>query len=241
MINLDSEESDLVSYGCAGCSILEYLYSLETTEVNNSYKTYEITISNLLGGHSGAYIHELRGNANIMLSDLISEIANKVNIQLISFNSVDPILNVISQTSTCKIAFNENQFNEVQNIINSRKNYLLEHYQAEKNAKFTINSSSHESNALALTDSSLNKFLTLNTILPNGSVETFNIKYNVYNVSSNFYNIALNNGDVRNSMSIRFIRSSHLDYLLNKINTIYSHILGKGNYKIIDTGFKMDP
>jgi dipeptidase D len=67
LLNLDSEEDDELTIGCAGgvntTADLEY----EEEVLPEGYNTYKLTIKGLRGGHSGIDIHLGRGNANKIL------------------------------------------------------------------------------------------------------------------------------------------------------------------------------
>lgn len=75
MINLDTEEIDTFTVSCAGGS--DFRLTVPTKRKKVSGRKIEITISGLLGGHSGVEIHKGRINANI-LAGRILDFAKKV-------------------------------------------------------------------------------------------------------------------------------------------------------------------
>lgn len=72
MLNLDSEEDDTFTIGCAGG--IDTVGTLEYTEVayEAAATLIDIQISGLRGGHSGLQIHEGRANANKLMARLLS-------------------------------------------------------------------------------------------------------------------------------------------------------------------------
>lgn len=72
MLNLDSEEDDTFTIGCAGG--IDTLGTFEYTEVahDSAAPVFAIQISGLRGGHSGLQIHEGRANANKLMARLLS-------------------------------------------------------------------------------------------------------------------------------------------------------------------------
>ena len=72
MLNLDSEEDDTFTIGCAGG--IDTLGSFEYTEVahDSAAAFIAIQITGLRGGHSGLQIHEGRANANKLMTRLLS-------------------------------------------------------------------------------------------------------------------------------------------------------------------------
>ena len=81
LLNLDSEEEGIFWVSCAGggriASILEY----EASRMNG--EVYQMIISGLAGGHSGAEIHKERGNSNILLGRLLWKLSSKLCLGLI--------------------------------------------------------------------------------------------------------------------------------------------------------------
>ena len=53
LLNLDTEDDDELSVGCAGGIDTNTFYNYEETAIQAGYTTYSIQMSGLLGGHSG--------------------------------------------------------------------------------------------------------------------------------------------------------------------------------------------
>lgn len=73
MLNLDTEDDDEFSIGCAGGIDTNTSYEYTTTVPSNESKAYKISIRGLKGGHSGMDIHLERGNANKIMNRLIAD------------------------------------------------------------------------------------------------------------------------------------------------------------------------
>ena len=71
MLNLDTEDDDELSVGCAGG--IDTNVSMKYTEEPTPDNTvaYELTVKGLKGGHSGVDIHLGRGNANKIMNSLM--------------------------------------------------------------------------------------------------------------------------------------------------------------------------
>lgn len=79
MLNLDSEEEGEICIGCAGgVDIFGKHYKKQIIPNDKNYKLYEITLSNLQGGHSGVNIHENRPNALKLIAQVIKESNGKL-------------------------------------------------------------------------------------------------------------------------------------------------------------------
>src|SRR5699024_9089536 len=71
LLNLDTEEDDEITIGCAGGVDVTASNQYETFEVNE--EGIEIVVKGLQGGHSGTDIEKGLANANVILSRILSE------------------------------------------------------------------------------------------------------------------------------------------------------------------------
>ncbi len=76
LINIDSEEENIVLCGCAGGA--RVTGTLPAERVLAGGRTVKVTVSGLLGGHSGAEIHKNRVNAILFLSRYLFLLREKV-------------------------------------------------------------------------------------------------------------------------------------------------------------------
>lgn len=81
LINLDSEEEGIFTVGCAGGLTLACDIPMFTEEVEG--EVYELKVTGLLGGHSGAEIHKGRGNSNVILGRVLFAIGQKMGLDII--------------------------------------------------------------------------------------------------------------------------------------------------------------
>lgn len=72
LMNLDTEDDDELSIGCAGGIDTDISWNYSEIDTNpNSEKAYKLTVKGLFGGHSGMDIIYGRGNANKILNRMI--------------------------------------------------------------------------------------------------------------------------------------------------------------------------
>ena len=71
MLNLDTEDDDELTIGCAGGMDVTATGEYTTTGVTRGDVGYRLTIKGLTGGHSGMDIHLGRGNANKLMNRLL--------------------------------------------------------------------------------------------------------------------------------------------------------------------------
>ncbi|WP_394918708.1 aminoacyl-histidine dipeptidase [uncultured Robinsoniella sp.] len=82
LINIDSEEEGFLLTSCAGgCSLK---CGIPFVREKREGVLYEISMTGLLGGHSGIEIHKERGNANCLMGRLLYQAAKAVPVSLVS-------------------------------------------------------------------------------------------------------------------------------------------------------------
>ena len=84
LINIDSEDDNVFTIGCAGGEETRIRLAL-TYESSGAAQTYfELTVGGLRGGHSGIDIHKPRANANRILGRLLASLAADADFRLAS-------------------------------------------------------------------------------------------------------------------------------------------------------------
>eukprot|EP00419_Tripos_fusus_P075645 CAMPEP_0172897818 /NCGR_PEP_ID=MMETSP1075-20121228/158380_1 /TAXON_ID=2916 /ORGANISM="Ceratium fusus, Strain PA161109" /LENGTH=515 /DNA_ID=CAMNT_0013753491 /DNA_START=17 /DNA_END=1564 /DNA_ORIENTATION=- len=74
LLNFDSEEFGIIYIGCAGGGDATVNCPVDITPLASSSKPFRLELRGLRGGHSGADIHEQRGNALLLLARAIDEL-----------------------------------------------------------------------------------------------------------------------------------------------------------------------
>ena len=81
MLNLDSENDEEVTVGCAGGEDARFEFPLNYQSYDR-YSAVTLSLAGLTGGHSGIEIHKKRANAIQTLALILREIGNHYNISL---------------------------------------------------------------------------------------------------------------------------------------------------------------
>jgi dipeptidase D len=71
LLNLDTEDDDELSIGCAGGIDITVHKMYEEENVPDGMKAYQLSVKGLNGGHSGMDIHKGLGNANKLLNRIL--------------------------------------------------------------------------------------------------------------------------------------------------------------------------
>ena len=85
LINLDSEDDGEIFIGCAGGIDTTATFTYKKSFSPENFTYFKVSVSGLLGGHSGGDIHLGRANANKLISRFIWQCSNKWDIEVSSF------------------------------------------------------------------------------------------------------------------------------------------------------------
>lgn len=86
LLNLDSEDEGELFIGCAGGIDTVASVSYKKEPLPAGFHTFKISVSGLIGGHSGDDIHKNRGNANKILNRFLWNNCEKMNMRIAMFN-----------------------------------------------------------------------------------------------------------------------------------------------------------
>lgn len=86
MLNLDTEEDDELTIGCAGGIDVSASGDYETEPVPEGHIALKVSVKGLSGGHSGGDIHIGKGNANKLMNRLLSMAMEDYEISLSSID-----------------------------------------------------------------------------------------------------------------------------------------------------------
>jgi dipeptidase D len=166
LLNIDTEDDDELSIGCAGGIDTNTSYAYSEVELNPINKIVEISIRGLLGGHSGMDIDKGRGNANKWMARILWEINRQISIQLISFDG-GSLRNAIPREATATIAISASDADKFDTLFVEQIATLNEEY---KSIEPAINIYAKEINTLgkAMSDIDFKKSINLLCSIQNG-------------------------------------------------------------------------
>lgn len=82
LLNLDTEDDDEFSVGCAGGIDTNTIYKYNQEAVPTNYAAFTIEIKGLKGGHSGMDIHLGRGNSNLWMNRVLYYLSTTADIRI---------------------------------------------------------------------------------------------------------------------------------------------------------------
>jgi dipeptidase D len=164
LLNLDTEDDDELSIGCAGGIDTNTSYKYQETTIHSGWEVVKIKLRGLLGGHSGMDIDKGRGNANKWMARILWELHRENPMQLISFDG-GSLRNAIPREATCRIAVNDSQV-AIQKLERSIAQLKEEYLNIEPEHRFEIETV--VSSGDALTDEDCTKILNALCAVQNG-------------------------------------------------------------------------
>ena len=166
LLNLDTEDDDELSIGCAGGIDTNTSYSYKTQPIADNSSCFEIKVKGLLGGHSGMDIDSGRGNANKWMSRLLWTISKELKIQLISFDG-GGLRNAIPRESQCVVAISKNDSELFHSIFKGmRETFKSEYKSIEIHQQIECSETSAMEDAVS--DNDFNKILNTLCAVHNG-------------------------------------------------------------------------
>ncbi|MFT4062845.1 MAG: aminoacyl-histidine dipeptidase [Edaphocola sp.] len=149
LLNLDTEEDDEITIGCAGG--IDVTATAAYPLVPAAGTGINIAIKGLKGGHSGMDIHKGLGNANIILSRLLFALAEQLPLQLVSIDG-GGLRNAIPREAHALLVVAD--ADTANKISNTAKQQILDEFASlEPALNINILAANHEGKALSTADS----------------------------------------------------------------------------------------
>lgn len=140
LLNLDTEDDDELSIGCAGGIDTNTTYTLTHEEVPVDFESFKISLRGLLGGHSGMDIHLGRGNANKWMNRVLYQAKSIVDLRLVSLDG-GSLRNAIPRESTAVVAFPKEEKGAFERIYQKTIDEIYNEFKSiEIEAKWTLES-----------------------------------------------------------------------------------------------------
>lgn len=138
LLNLDSEDEGEIFIGCAGGVDTVATLSFNKEHVPKNSVACKISVSGLLGGHSGDDINKNRGNANKILNRIISRLVNNYDARISDFNGGN-LRNAIAREAFSVISIPVDFESEVYEVFNRLSAGIKNEYEiSEPNLDFEI-------------------------------------------------------------------------------------------------------
>jgi dipeptidase D len=127
MLNLDTEDDDELTIGCAGGIDTTVTTQFETETLENPEILLAISVKGLSGGHSGMDIHKGLGNANKIMTRLLTTAYNHGAVRLVAMDG-GSLRNAIPRECTAKFAMKASFFAAMEATLTHCKDTITQEY-----------------------------------------------------------------------------------------------------------------
>nr|WP_068892516.1 aminoacyl-histidine dipeptidase [Pedobacter panaciterrae] len=210
LLNLDTEEDDELTIGCAGGIDTNSIYTYKQKQVAENAVAYQITIKGLLGGHSGMDIHKGRANANKLMNRLLYEAHKELGIQL-SLVDGGSLRNAIPRESKAVIIVAPDQKEKFNSFIKSFTLTVEAEFHAIESS-LSIVAIETELPRFVMDDEDFTKIVNAIYSLPNGVFRMSPDIADLVEASSNLARVIIGNGEfVTQSLQRSSVESTKRD------------------------------
>lgn len=127
LLNLDSEDDGELFIGCAGGKDTVINMGYVKEDIPSHFNSFKLTVTGLLGGHSGDDIHKGRGNANKLLNRMLWQAGKEFGLRLTEFNGGN-LRNAIAREANALINIPEKNTERFNTFISSFAKTLQTEY-----------------------------------------------------------------------------------------------------------------
>ncbi len=127
LLNLDTEEDDELTIGCAGGIDVTIKGKYERIPTPAGYSSYKIHLKGLTGGHSGTEIHLGRANANKLMNRFLLEASEEYGLSLSGMEG-GSLRNAIPREALATFVISSDKSTSFENHIAAYEKIIREEY-----------------------------------------------------------------------------------------------------------------
>ncbi len=239
LINMDSEDEGVLFIGCAGGVEVKSSLTYDPVSAPRDYVAFDITVSGLLGGHSGVDIHRGRGNANQVLFRLLRAIVRKIPIKIggVSGGSLN---NAIPREATATILVPPDQKSSVESICNRMRQQLVSEFEvADPGLQVGLMSANCPASCLGAADGE--KLVALLSAFPSGVMRMSDTMPGLVETSTNLAIVTAGEGRIEIISLIRSSVDSARDAVCESLFALVELAGGKSRLEGAYPGWKPNP
>lgn len=194
LLNLDTEEDDELTMGCAGGLDVTATKTYQIENINNGFKSVRVEVKGLKGGHSGGDIHLGLGNSNKILGRFLNE-SLAFNSQIASMNS-GSLRNAIPREGHFIISAPSNNFEALKSALESLKNDIQAEFEKlEPNLKIIISDTDSAASVASFADTKNLAYALMSAY--NGVYRMSPEIEGLTETSNNVANVVVENGEMK--------------------------------------------
>jgi len=232
LLNLDSEEDNTFTIGCAGGNRYNVEIKIERSILNQKNKNVvpvKISISGLIGGHSGTDINKGRANALKLISEICWKLNKKFDIKINSINGGN-LSNAIPREAGVIFFLIEKDLSKLIDEVYKNLTEVRKIFDGiETNIDVKVERLETLSDNTYIKKEIQNRLLDILYLLPNGPIIFHPKMNNLVHTSSNFGTVKTKKDNIEFILSQRSFTDYDKDVLHDKIITLLN--LSKLSYR----------
>ncbi len=241
LLNLDTEEDDELSIGCAGGVDINVSRNYITEEIKGSgLVDYELSVSGLSGGHSGMDIIRGRGNANKIMNRLLLNTGMELGLRISEIDG-GGLRNAIPRESKAKVKIMGDQTAELEAhwdaLIGDLRNEFMT---TDPDLKIEYRTSSNVS-ANVMTMYEQAKFLYAIQACHDGIKRLSPDVENLVETSNNLARVSVKNGKMEMKCLTRSDRESAKWNMAHSVASAFHLMDAEVDFSGSYPGWKLDP
>jgi dipeptidase D len=194
LLNLDTEDDDELSIGCAGGIDTNTSYTYNQEPIRADFSGVKISLRGLVGGHSGMDIDKGRGNANKWMVRYLYHLQSLIEFQLVSFDG-GSLRNAIPREATAVIALHRDEMKTVQMELEKMSSILKDEFKhIEPEFQFSFEEIEVR-NEKAVTKEETKRVLNALYAIPNGVYRMSPAIPGLVETSSSLAKVEVRNGE----------------------------------------------
>ncbi|MDA7803320.1 aminoacyl-histidine dipeptidase [Crocinitomix sp.] len=223
LLNLDTEDDDEFSVGCAGGRDTNTLFQYEEVLIPASFKRMQLEIKGLKGGHSGMDIHLGRGNANLWMNRILLNLNKAVDFRIIELEG-GSLRNAIPRESVGVFGFDATKEEQVREAFETIKKDILDEYSiGESKAMITLSDCDSKHDKMMSKPDQIKAIATV-YITPNGVWKMSEKMEGIVETSSSLAKVIFRKGEfITKSLQRSMIESGKED-IANAIRVNYERM-----------------
>jgi dipeptidase D len=144
LVNLDNEDDDMFTVGCAGGRDVELSFEGPRMPPGGELACLSLGIGNLRGGHSGIDIHRGRANAIRLLAILLDKIRQLTEVRVDCVQGGD-LRNAIPRSASARLLVPQRHVMRIEELVDSARSDFQEEFRGREDAiGVTVDSNSED-------------------------------------------------------------------------------------------------
>jgi len=240
LLNLDTEEDDELSIGCAGGVDININWTYSEESISGDYQAMEVSVSGLSGGHSGMDIIKGLGNANKILNRMLlgMDVSYGLRIQSIDGGG---LRNAVPREATAVIAVPHHKLDDIRPYWDGLIQDLMQEFATtDPNLAIGYKDIQVDSDKF-MTEADQNKLMLAIQACHDGIKRMSPDVEELVETSNNLARVLVKNGEMEAKCLTRSDRESAKWDMANSVSAPF-HLIGaevehSGSYP----GWKLDP